>query len=217
MRNILCLGWIFLIFSACSTRPPAEPGPFRPSDLIELTTLDPSIRLDIRYATTNNFLGKPFYRQARAFLQRPAAEALVRANRELHRHGYGMTVFDGYRPWSVTKLFWDSSGPQVRPFLADPQKGSRHNRGCAVDLTLHDTRTGQEVEMTGEYDEPTERSYPSYTGGSYEARWHRDLLRSAMEAQGFTIYSNEWWHFDFTGWKQYQIQNLPFEALLTAH
>ena len=210
------LGLVFvaaLLATGCVSHPPHEAGPFKPDNLVELVSLDPSIRLDIRYATTNNFVGRPVYTEARAFLQRPAAEAVVRANTKLHAQGYGLTIFDGYRPWTITKLFWDTASPAMRPFVADPSKGSRHNRGCAVDLTLHDLATGREVKMPGEYDEASERSYPTYAGGTAEARRLRDLLRAAMEAEGFTVYENEWWHFDFNGWKEYRIGDVPFSQL----
>ncbi len=193
--------------------PPEEAGPFRDPNLVEIASLDPMIRLDIRYAGSNNFAGRPVYRQARAFLQRPAAEALVRVRRALQREGYGLLVFDGYRPWSVTKIFWDLTPPDQRIFVADPSRGSRHNRGCAVDLTLFDLKSGHEIQMPGGYDEPTERSYATYGGGSEAARAHRDLLRSAMEKEGFFVYPYEWWHFDYKDWTEYPILNLSFEEL----
>src|SRR5439155_316237 len=124
--------------------PPPEPGRFRDPDLVELTSLDPGIKLDVRYATDRNFVGRPVYSEARAFLQRPAAEALLRAHRSLRPRGYGALVFDGYRPWSVTKLFWDLTPRAKREFVADPRKGSKHNRGCAVDMSLYDLATGRE-------------------------------------------------------------------------
>jgi len=198
---------------ALAAKPPAEPGHFRASDLVDLATLDPRIKLDIRYATADNFLSTPVYSSARAFLQRPAAEALLRAHRELLKQGYGLEIFDAYRPWYVTKMFWDATPPDKHEFVADPSQGSRHNRGSAVDLTLYDLKTGREIEMTGGYDEMSERSYPTYTGGTAEQRAHRDLLRRAMEQQGFTVYETEWWHFDYRDWKQYAIGNLPFEQI----
>src|SRR5262249_14015174 len=121
---------------ALKAKPPEErSGLFRKPELVELVKLDPTIKLDIRYATTDNFLSTPFYRSARAYMQKPAAEALVRVHRGLKKQGLGLLVFDGYRPWSVTKMFWDATPPDLRVFVADPAKGSRHNRGCAVDLT----------------------------------------------------------------------------------
>jgi D-alanyl-D-alanine dipeptidase len=121
---------------ALKEQPPHEQGTFLKPDLVELVKLDPTIKLDIRYATTNNFLGTPVYTQARAFLQRPAAAALLRAHRELQAQGYGLIIHDGYRPWYVTKIFWDATPADKKIFVADPAAGSKHNRGCAVDLSL---------------------------------------------------------------------------------
>ena len=151
------------------------------ADLVELVRLDPTIKLDIRYAGTNNFLGKPVYKEARAFLQRPAAEAVARAHRALRPHGYGLLIHDGYRPWAITKLFWDMTSGKQREFVADPKTGSKHNRGAAVDLTMYDLKTGAAVQMPGDYDEMTERSYPDYTGGTAE---QRATPRSAAQGDG---------------------------------
>jgi D-alanyl-D-alanine dipeptidase len=194
-------------------QPPVEAGPFRPVDLVDLAALDPGIRLDIRYATERNFLGVPVYTQARAFLQRPAAEALLRAHKALGRQGYGLLIHDGYRPWAVTWIFWEATPKDKRDFVADPAVGSRHNRGCAVDLTLYELRSGRPVEMPSLYDEMSERAYPEYAGGSAEQRRARDLLRRAMEHEGFAVFEKEWWHFDYRDWKQYPIGNVPFEAI----
>ncbi|HUN79948.1 MAG TPA: M15 family metallopeptidase [Phycisphaerae bacterium] len=201
--------------AALAAPPPAEAQSFRPPDLVEIAPLDPAIHLDIRYATANNFLGTPVYTQARAFLQRPAAEALLRALQKLKPLGYGLLIHDGYRPWYVTKIFWDATPPEGHIFVADPGKGSRHNRGCAVDLTLFDLKTGAPIEMTGNYDEMSPRSFPDYPGGTSLQRWHRDLLRWAMESEGFSVYEAEWWHFDFKDWPSYRILNIPFEQLST--
>ena len=190
--------------------PPAERGPFRKSELVELIRLDPTLRLDIRYATSNNFLGRPVYTEARAFLQRDAALALIRVNRKLKRRGYGLAIFDGYRPWSVTKIFWDATPEEKRAFVADPRQGSRHNRGCAVDLTLFDLKTGKEVLMPSDFDDFSERAHPNYQGGTIESRRNRDMLRRAMESEGFKVYENEWWHFDYKDWKKYAILNISF-------
>ena len=199
--------------AARAATPPAEPGPFRAVDLVELATLDPAVRLDVRYATADNFLGTPVYEEARAFLQRPAAEALLRAHRALREKGYGLLVHDAYRPWWVTKVFWDATPEDKREFVADPGKGSRHNRGCAVDLTLYRLADGLPVEMPSLYDEMTERAYPGYPGGTAEERRHRDLLRTAMENEGFTVFESEWWHFDYRDWREYPILNVPFTAI----
>jgi CubicO group peptidase (beta-lactamase class C family)/D-alanyl-D-alanine dipeptidase len=198
---------------ALEDSPPVERGEFRKPELVELTSLDPTIKLDIRYATTNNFLGVPIYLQPRAFMQRPAAEALVRANNELKSLGFGLLVYDAYRPWFVTKLFWEATPMNLRIFVADPKDGSRHNRGCAVDLTLYDLGTGRPVKMTGVYDEMSERSYAKYYGGTSLERWHRDLLRQIMERQGFAVYLFEWWHFDYQEWIKYPLLNRAFDQL----
>jgi D-alanyl-D-alanine dipeptidase len=198
---------------ALAASPPQEKGPFRNSDLVELAKLDPAIHLDIRYATANDFLGRAVYTQPRAFLQRPAAEALVRALHRLQPYGYGLLIHDGYRPWYVTKIFWDATPPDGKIFVADPAQGSRHNRGCAVDLTLYDLKTNEPLEMTGLYDEMSPRSFPDYPGGTSLQRWHRDLLRWAMESEGFTVFEFEWWHFDYKDWREYAIGNIPFEQL----
>ena len=198
---------------ALKASPPIEPGMFHAAELMELVRLDPTIKLDIRYATSRNFLGTPVYTEARAFLQRPAALALVRAHRMLAPQGYGLLIHDGYRPWFVTRMFWDATPEAQREFVADPASGSRHNRGAAVDLSLYELRTGRPVEMPGVYDEFSRRSYPDYPGGTSRQRWHRDLLRRTMEVQGFTVNSAEWWHFDHKDWKRYRIGNTPFELL----
>jgi len=204
--------------SACSTatqRPPVEPGPFREADLVEIVKLDPEIHLDVRYATPNNFTGRPVYQQARAFLQRPAAEALVRVRRSLAEKGYGLIVFDGYRPWSVTKLFWDITPRDKREkgFVANPAKGSKHNRGAAVDLSMYDLATGKEVAMPSAYDEFTDRADPDYAGGTAEERARRDLLRAEMEKEGFSVDPGEWWHYNYRGWEEYPILDIAFEDI----
>jgi D-alanyl-D-alanine dipeptidase len=199
--------------AALAAQPPVEPPHRARSDLVDLTTIDPTIRLDIRYATPDNIIGQPLYEKPMAFLQRPAAMALGRANRALAAYGYGLLIHDGYRPWYVTRMFWDATAPDEHRFVADPAEGSRHNRGCAVDLTLYDLKTGQAVVMTGRYDEMSPRSFADYPGGTTRQRWLRALLRRVMEAQGFTVYSDEWWHFDYRTWADYPIGNARFSDL----
>jgi D-alanyl-D-alanine dipeptidase len=215
MKRSAAFGLCLLLVGQVSEAkgPPVEKGPFRSSDLVELVRLDPTIRLDIRYATANNLVGRPVYTQARAFLQRPAAEALLRAHRSLKPEGYGLLVFDGYRPWSVTRLFWDLTSREQHAFVADPRRGSKHNRGCAVDLTLYDLASGNEVEMPSAYDETTERASPAYAGGTTEQRARRDLLRRAMEREGFAVEPNEWWHFNYKDWREYPLLDISFERL----
>jgi D-alanyl-D-alanine dipeptidase len=198
---------------ALAASPPRESGTFRPADLVELAKLDAGIHLEIRYATTNNFLGTRFYDQARAFMQRPAAEAVVRAQRALRAQGFGLLIHDAYRPWYVTKMFWDATPLDKRWLVADPSQGSKHNRGAAVDLTLYDLSTGQAVEMPSTYDESTDRAFANYPGGTTAQRWRRAVLRRAMEAQGFTVNPTEWWHFDYKDWRSYAIGNIAFDRI----
>ncbi|HEV2833783.1 MAG TPA: M15 family metallopeptidase [Pyrinomonadaceae bacterium] len=202
-----------LLQEALAAQPPVESGDFRKPELVELIKLEPTIRLDVRYATTNNLFGAVFYAEPRSFMQRPAAESLVRVSRKLRPLGYGLLVHDAYRPWYVTKVFWDATPNDKKIFVADPSKGSRHNRGCAVDITLYDLKTKKPIEMVSTYDETTDRAYPNYPGGTSLQRWHRDLLRRVMEAEGFTVYEAEWWHFDYKDWQKYPILNIPFNQI----
>jgi D-alanyl-D-alanine dipeptidase len=197
--------------------PPEETGDFRDTDLVEVVTLDPNLKLDVRYASSDNFLRAPIYPEARVFLQRPAAEAVARVNRALRSQGYGLLLFDGYRPWYVTWIFWEATPLEKRNFVADPDKGSRHNRGAAIDLSLYDLKTGLEVSMPSGYDEFSERAHPTYMGGTTEQRAARDLLRASMEAEGFTVDDEEWWHYDYRDWQQYRIGNAHFKDLIRTH
>jgi len=201
--------------AASPSTPPVETGEFRAPDLVELVKVDPTIHLDIRYATANNFAKRPVYREARAFLQRPAAEALVRAHHALAAQGYGIVVFDGYRPWSVTKLFWEivTQADRDRGFVANPAKGSKHNRGCAADISLYVLTTGVEAPMPSTYDEFSDRASPKYAGGPKELLDRRDLLRATMEREGFEVDPGEWWHYNYRDWKKYPILDIPFDAI----
>ena len=211
----LAVGLACLILSFCAQaqdRPPVEPNK-KEADLVELVRLDKTIKLDIRYAGRDNFVGRAVYAEARAFLQRPAAEAVARVNKELRKEGLGLVIFDGYRPWSITKLFWTVVPEDKRKFVADPAKGSKHNRGCAVDLSIYDRNTGKEIPMPSGFDEFTERASPDYEGGTDEERRNRDKLRKLMEAAGFTVNPSEWWHFDFNGWQDYAIYDIGFDQV----
>lgn len=210
LRFTLPILWLILTFQAFSqSGPPVEKGK-REARLIELNSLDNSIKLDILYATENNFMGQRVYPEARAFLQKPAAKAIVRVHKKLKKQGLGLVIYDGYRPWTITKLFWDTVTAEQRKFVADPAKGSKHNRGCAVDLGIFDLNTGLALPMPSNYDEFTDRASPAYTGGTDEERRNRDLLRSLMEEEGFIVNSDEWWHFDYEDWEKYAIYDISF-------
>jgi zinc D-Ala-D-Ala dipeptidase len=210
-RRAAYLAIAVILFAGTLLAQPPKEKEKREADLVELTKLDKTIKLDIRYATADNFMGRVVYPEARAFLQRPAAEAVVRVHKRLKKEGLGLAIFDGYRPWSITKLFWDTVTLEQRKFVADPAVGSKHNRGCAVDLTIFDRKTGKLVPMPSGYDEFTERASPDHKGGTEEERANRDKLRRLMEAEGFTVNSDEWWHFDFNEWQQYAIYDVSFK------
>ncbi len=216
LGSIFLFASFFIVVAGCNyeQKPPKEEGPFLKSDLVELKELDSTLRLDIRYATTNNFIGRPVYKVACAFLQRPAAEALVRANKALRKKGYGLVIYDSYRPWSVTKFFWDITPEDKKQFVADPNKGSFHNRGCAVDVSLFNIKSEKEVTMPCEFDEFSERSHINYQGGTAESRHLRDLLQASMEAEGFIVYKSEWWHYNYKDCYKYPILNIPFEEVM---
>ncbi len=211
-RTLLALS-LLLAASPAPSQPVESGRTFRKPDLVELARVDSTITLDIRYASANNFMRRPMYTEARAFLQREAARALVRVNRKLHALGYRIVVFDAYRPWSVTKQFWDATPPAKRIFVANPKYGSKHNRGCAVDLSMIDLRTGREVTMPSGYDDFTKKAAAAFPGGTAEERRLRDLLRSTMESEGFKVDPDEWWHFDYRNWRRYRVLNIPFEDL----
>jgi D-alanyl-D-alanine dipeptidase len=192
---------------------PIDIDAFQKSDLVELITLSPSIKLDIRYATDNNFLSKSVYKQARAFLQKSAALSLLNAHNEFITLGYGCMIYDGYRPWSVTCDMWDNTCEELKDFVANPQEGSKHNRGCAVDLTLYSLTNNLAIDMPGEFDEFSDRSSPNYNKGTINSRNNRDLLRKIMEKHDFTVDVNEWWHFNWINWKEYPIENISFDEI----
>lgn len=184
-----------------------------PGKLVELTRLDPSIRLDIRYATADNFTGRQLYDEPRAFLTAEAAAALVRAHARAKKDGYGFLIYDAYRPLAVTKTMWAVTPRAKRNYVANPKKGSKHNRGCAIDLTLCDLASGKPVEMPSPFDEFTARAHRDYRGASAAAIANRGRLRAYMEAEDFRGMSNEWWHFDYRGWEHFPIQDIAFDQI----
>jgi D-alanyl-D-alanine dipeptidase len=198
---------------ALAATPPVETADHKPADLVNLATVDPAIRFDIAYAGRDNFMGLKLYERPAAYMQRPAAQALGRVSKALAAKGYGLLIHDSYRPWFVTWMFWEATPPESHMFVADPSKGSRHNRGCAVDLTLYDLKTGQPVEMPSRYDEMSGRSYADFVGGTSAQRAYRQILRDAMVAEGFEVYPEEWWHFDYKDWRAYGIGTATFTEL----
>ncbi len=207
-------GWL----GGCVTRAdnaltlPVDPAATARSDLVDLARFDPRLRFDIRYATPANFMGRVLYPVARAVLQRPVAEALSRVQTRAEAERYGLVIFDAYRPWRITKAMWDQTPPDKREFVATPATGSRHNRGCSVDLSLH--RQGVEVVMPSPYDDFTPAAYRSNTNAPAEAVAASRMLEDWMVAEGFVPLANEWWHYDWAEWRRYPIMDVPLEDVM---
>ena len=187
--------------------------------LIELTNLEqiePTLRFDVRYARDDNFLGRAVYTQPRAFLLKHVADDLLKVHLGLKPHGLGLLIFDGYRPWSVTKLFWDESNENNRQYLANPETGSSHNRGCAVDLSLYRLSNGAPIVMPSDFDEMNEKAYVAYAEGDRDSMRLRDLLQERMKQNGFTGIKNEWWHFNHITNQNWPVMDFTFEEILQA-
>jgi D-alanyl-D-alanine dipeptidase len=181
------------------------------NELVEIKKAIPNIRLDIRYATRNNFMQQVMYKQARAFARKPVVEALKKIQKELNKKGYGLKIFDGYRPYAITVEFYKKASD--KNFVANPAKGSKHNRGCAVDLTLINLKTGKELVMPTTYDSFSAAAAAKYEKVSPEARKNRDFLIAIMGKYNMNVLENEWWHYDFSGWRSYDLMDIPFEKL----
>lgn len=179
--------------------------------LVELKKFIPELKLDIKYATKNNFAKQAVYKQARAYARLPVAIALKNVQAELNKSGYGLKIFDGYRPYSVTVKFFEIASN--KDFVANPKDGSRHNRGCAIDLTIINLKTGKDLNMPTAYDSFAAAASPDYKNLPEDVIKNRDLLINVMERNGFRVLDNEWWHFDFKGWKRFELMDIGFEDL----
>lgn len=191
---------------------PVDPAATAAPDLVDLARADPRLRLDIRYATPANFMGRVLYPVAKAVLQRPAALALSRVQTRAEAAGYGLLIFDAYRPWRITRDMWEATAPSAREYVADPRTGSRHNRGCSIDLSLH--RGGVEVVMPSPYDDFTPAAYRSNTNAPPQALRLSRMLEEWMVAEGFVPLANEWWHYDWAEWRRYPIMDVPLEEVV---
>lgn len=181
------------------------------NELVEIKKAISNIKLDIRYATKNNFMRQVMYKQARAFARKPVVESLKKIQKELNKKGYGLKIFDGYRPYAITVEFYKKASD--KNFVANPAKGSKHNRGCAVDLTLINLKTGKELVMPTPYDSFSAAAAAKYENISPEARKNRDFLIAIMAKYQMNVLENEWWHYDFSGWRNYDLMDIPFEKL----
>lgn len=180
-------------------------------ELIDLEKFVPGLLLDIRYATTNNFTKEQIYTLAKAYARRPVAESLKKIQADLKLQGLGIKIFDAYRPYKATVKFYEVYRDTT--YVASPYRGSRHNRGCALDLTLIDLKTGEELKMPTGYDSFSKDAWPSSPVKDPIARKNRTLLINAMQKHGFKVNSSEWWHFDFIGWKRFEVLDIDFEEL----
>lgn len=180
-------------------------------ELVNLATAIPGIVLDIRYATTNNFTGEVIYNLPRAYARKPVAETLKKAQEEFSKHGVGIKVYDAYRPYSATVKFYEVYRDTT--YVASPYKGSRHNRGCAIDMTLIDLKTGEELKMPTEYDSFKKEAWPTTPVKDPIVKKNRDLIISVMHMHGFKVSASEWWHFDFSGWQKFEVMDIDFEEL----
>ncbi len=177
--------------------------------LVDIHQLDSTIKLDIRYATENNFTGKILYKSSRVYLVKEAAEQLVKVNQYLKsKYNLRIKIYDGYRPLSVQKKMWEIV-PDER-YVANPSKGSRHNRGCAVDLTLIDS-LGNELDMGTPYDDFSEKSHIDYKNFPEQILKNRELLQEAMTRFGFIPLKTEWWHFDYKEWNKFPILDIEIK------
>lgn len=180
-------------------------------ELIDLEKFIPGIALDIRYATTNNFTKEKIYNLARAYARKPVAEALKKAQQEFLKQGVGIKIHDAYRPYKATVKFYELYKDTT--YVASPYRGSRHNRGCAIDMTLIDIKSGNELKMPTEYDSFRKEAWPTTPVSDPVIKKNRELIISVMEKHGFKVNASEWWHFDFIGWKKYEVLDIDFEEL----
>ena len=179
--------------------------------LVEIKQYIPQIVLDIRYATTNNFMHRRMYQQPKAYARLPVVKALQQVEADLRTRGLGLKIYDAYRPYSVTVKFYEMASDTN--FVANPRKGSKHNRGCAIDLSLIDLKTGKELDMPTGFDSFSKKAAANYPAITKLQLANRELLKNTMQAHGFKVLKTEWWHYDFDGWPQYELLDIPFSAL----
>lgn len=189
-----------------------EVGKSKANKLVEVMDFVPDVKLDIRYATANNFTGEIIYSSPMAFVRIPVAKALVIVQKSLQKYGLGLVIYDAYRPYSATVKFYEVY--KDTNFVASPWQGSRHNRGAAVDVGLIDLQTGEEIQMPTGFDSFTEAASPGYMNLPENVIKNREMLINEMQNHGFKVYPSEWWHFDFIGWEAYSLMDISFEDLI---
>ena len=181
--------------------------------LVNLKKVIPDVILDLKYATANNFTGTKLYKYAATtYLRKEVAFALLKVNDDLKNVGFGLKIFDAYRPYSVTKLMWDIVHDER--YVANPLKGSGHNKGIAVDLTIIDMNTLNELKMGTAFDNFTDSAHHSFTKNlPLEIIANRSLLKSTMEKYGFKSLETEWWHYSFSSNENYEVMDIDFKKL----
>ncbi|TGM72221.1 D-alanyl-D-alanine dipeptidase [Leptospira mtsangambouensis] len=218
---VICLGFPFLSLLSQSTENKLnvldrkayelsiEKNPNK--ELINLEKNIPEILLDIRYATPNNFTKQVIYKEAKAYARKPVAEALRKANLEFMQLGYSIKIFDAYRPYRATVKFFEIVGDTR--YVASPKNGSRHNKGCAIDLTLVDTKTKRELPMPTEYDSFRKEAWSEAPVSDPEILKNRTMLIQVLSQYGFRVNKTEWWHYDFLECSGFEVLDIPFEEL----
>lgn len=202
MKNRILLFLIIILYSCSNPKPNVL--------FVELIDVNPNIDLDIRYATKNNFLKKAVYPSARCFVLKKVAQKLDSIQNELETRNLGLKIYDGYRPLSVQKMMWEIL-PDNR-YVANPQNGSRHNRGAAVDVTLVDSM-GEELRMPTGFDDFTEKAAHNFKELDEESIKNREMLKSIMEKYGFIHLKSEWWHYDLKNYNDYPVVDYSFEEI----
>ena len=182
--------------------------------MVELKQLIPNIEYDLRYATTNNFMKTRMYPKATyfTFMRLPAASALKKVQEELNKKGLALKIWDAYRPYSVTEAFWELVKDDR--YVADPKKGSGHNRGIAVDLTIINLADHRELDMGTGFDNFTDSAHQEFTNLPTEVLQNRNLLKTTMEKFGFTAFASEWWHYSLPDADAYPLLDLSFKTLM---
>lgn len=183
-----------------------------PDDFVEVVKLDPSIAIELPYATKNNFCKRKLYPIERCFLRREVAEALIKVQKDLKKHGYSLKIWDGYRPRSVQWEMWEHS--PIPNFVGDPRYGSKHNRGAAVDVTLVTAGDHKYVEMPTPYDEFTHRAHANFIDVRKEIAERRILLQQMMRKHGFHTIQSEWWHFNYKNWRNFPLEDVSLQELV---
>jgi D-alanyl-D-alanine dipeptidase len=179
--------------------------------LIDIKKAIPGIVLDIRYASKNNFMQRVMYPKAKAFARKPVVDQLRKIQAKLKAKGYGLKIYDAYRPYAITMAFYQQASD--KHFVAHPKSGSRHNRGCAIDLSIINLKTKKELPMPTAYDSFSAAAAPNYKNLPPQVIKNRNFLIKTMQSYGFRVMYNEWWHFDFEGWDRFKLMDIPFNKL----